>query len=60
LATGGDTAAALLQRLGCRVLEVGGEAAPGIPWSSTADGATVITKSGGFGHGTVLRELFRL
>ena len=31
LATGGDTAAALLDRLGCRVLEVGGEAAPGIP-----------------------------
>ena len=57
LATGGDTAAALLRHLGCRVLEVGGEAAPGIPWSRVPGGATVLTKSGGFGGGTALLEL---
>jgi uncharacterized protein YgbK (DUF1537 family) len=57
LATGGDTAAALLRHLGCRVLEVGGEAAPGIPWSRIPGGATVLTKSGGFGGGTALVEL---
>lgn len=60
LATGGDTAAALLRHLGCRVLEVGGEAAPGIPWSRTAGGCAVVTKSGGFGRRTTLVELLSL
>lgn len=59
LATGGDTAAAVLRQLGRRVLEVGGEAAPGIPWSRSPDGTVVVTKSGGFGHATALLDLFQ-
>jgi uncharacterized protein YgbK (DUF1537 family) len=59
LATGGDTAAALLRRLGCRVLEVGGEAAPGIPWSRASDRTAVVTKSGGFGVASALVDLLR-
>jgi uncharacterized protein YgbK (DUF1537 family) len=59
LATGGDTAAALLDHLGCRVLQVGGEAAPGIPWSRLPDGTTLVTKSGGFGGRTALLDLLR-
>lgn len=59
LVTGGDTAAAILQVLDCHVLEVGGQAAPGIPWSRLPGGAAILTKSGGFGHGAVLLELFR-
>jgi uncharacterized protein YgbK (DUF1537 family) len=60
VATGGDTAAALLDRVGCRVLEVGGEVAPGIPWSRTPGGATVVTKSGGFGRETTLLDLLHV
>jgi uncharacterized protein YgbK (DUF1537 family) len=59
LATGGDTAASLLGHRGCRVLDVGGEAAPGIPWSRLADGAVLVTKSGGFGGRTALLDLLR-
>jgi uncharacterized protein YgbK (DUF1537 family) len=59
LATGGDTAAGVLKQLDCRVLEVGGEAAPGIPWSRMAAGATLVTKSGGFGSETALLDLLR-
>jgi uncharacterized protein YgbK (DUF1537 family) len=57
LATGGDTAAGLLEALGCAWLEVRGEAAPGIPWSRLDDGCVVLTKSGGFGSPAALREL---
>ena len=59
LATGGDTAAGVLEQLDCHVLEVGGEAAPGIPWSRMADGVTLVTKSGGFGGETALLDLLR-
>lgn len=57
LATGGDTAAALLAGLGCRVLKIGGEAAPGIPWLRLPGDVMLLTKSGGFGHERVLLEL---
>jgi uncharacterized protein YgbK (DUF1537 family) len=59
LATGGDTAAGVLEQLDCHVLEVGGEAAPGIPWSRLPDGVTLVTKSGGFGAETALLDLLR-
>jgi uncharacterized protein YgbK (DUF1537 family) len=59
VATGGDTVAGLLRRLGCRMLQVGGEAAPGIPWSLTMSGMTVISKSGGFGAQGTLVDLLR-
>jgi uncharacterized protein YgbK (DUF1537 family) len=59
LATGGDTAAGVLEQLDCHVLEVGGEAAPGIPWSRLPDGVTLVTKSGSFGAETALLDLLR-
>ena len=59
LATGGDTAAGVLEQLDCHVLEVGGEALPGIPWSRLPDGVTLVTKSGGFGAETALLDLLR-
>lgn len=50
---GGDGAAAVLERFGAHALDVRGLLAPGSPWGSVvggaADGALVITKSGGFG-----------
>ncbi|MCX5496714.1 four-carbon acid sugar kinase family protein [Kaistia dalseonensis] len=49
---GGETAFAVLRRLGITVLGVGGEAAAGIPWChATVDGRAmaILTKSGGFG-----------
>ncbi len=59
LATGGDTAAGVLEQLDCRVLEVGGEAAPGIPWSRMPNRVKLVTKSGGFGSETALLDLLR-
>ena len=59
LATGGDTAAGVLEQLDCHVLEVGGEALPGIPWSRLQEGVTLVTKSGGFGAETALLDLLR-
>jgi len=54
LLTGGETAHAVCQALGCTRLWLGGEVEPGIPWSRMADGRfpglLVITKAGGFGH----------
>ena len=60
LATGGDTAAALFEHQGYRVLEVGGEVAAGMPWSHAPDGTVIVTKSGGFGRNVELLELARL
>ena len=51
--TGGDTAMAVLQSLGCRTLWLRGEMEPGIPWgrvlTGTQPGLAVVTKAGGFG-----------
>ena len=51
--TGGETARAVCQALGCTRLWLGGEVEPGIPWSHMADGRfpglLVVTKAGGFG-----------
>ncbi len=60
LLSGGDTAAAVLERIGCREIEVCGEAAPGLPWCKFAlNGASMqlISKSGGFGTETTLVEV---
>ncbi|KKB80171.1 hypothetical protein VW35_07010 [Devosia soli] len=46
--SGGATAQVILEQLGIGVLEVLGEALPGLP-IARAGGLTVITKSGGFG-----------
>lgn len=54
--TGGATAQAVLTRIGVEVLEVVGEALPGLPIAQ-ADGFTIITKSGGFGGPDTLLRL---
>jgi D-threonate/D-erythronate kinase len=60
LLTGGDTAAEVLQRLRCRTVRIGGEAAPGMPWFRIADGSmTIVTKSGGFGADSALVDMLR-
>jgi D-threonate/D-erythronate kinase len=55
--SGGATAQIVLNRLGIDVLEVLGEAMPGLP-ISRGGGLTVVTKSGGFGDKDTLRRLF--
>jgi uncharacterized protein YgbK (DUF1537 family) len=55
--SGGATAQVVLNRLGVDVLEVLGEAMPGLP-ISRGGGLTVVTKSGGFGDKDALRRLF--
>lgn len=61
LLSGGDTALAVLDKLGVRVVFPQGEAAPGLPWFTveTASGQTIrcIVKSGGFGSEDVLARL---
>jgi D-threonate/D-erythronate kinase len=62
LLSGGDTAAALLREIGCQMLMVGGEAAPGLAWAEltfNANPLRLIAKSGGFGDKQTLLRLFR-
>ena len=63
VASGGDTAAALLRELGTGIVQPRGEAAPGIPWSTIAiprqGPAMLVTKSGGFGAPAALTDLVR-
>ncbi|WEK03747.1 MAG: four-carbon acid sugar kinase family protein [Candidatus Devosia phytovorans] len=54
--SGGATAQVILGQLGIRVLELVGEAQPGLPLAR-AGGYTVITKSGGFGDREALTRL---
>jgi uncharacterized protein YgbK (DUF1537 family) len=52
VATGGDTAIAVLRASGCAALEVMGDLMPGIPYARLSlDGRPLwlITKAGGFG-----------
>ncbi len=59
--TGGDTARAVLKRLGIARLHIAGAVAPGIPIAETPDGAVrVITKAGGFGTPNVLLRAVRI
>ena len=51
--TGGETAAAVLARMGISLVEIVGEPLPGMPASLPLDGAVapvIVTKSGGFGE----------
>jgi hypothetical protein len=55
--SGGETAQIILGRLGIRVLDLVGEAMPGLPLARAGD-LTVVTKSGGFGTEDTLQLLF--
>ena len=61
LAAGGETLRGLCMSLGAHSLDVRGRIAPGVPWSILRggrwDGVLVISKSGAFGHRTLLRDL---
>lgn len=58
---GGETLRGLCLSLGARSLEVQGRIVPGLPYSIMRggrwDGVTVVSKSGAFGHRTLLRDL---
>lgn len=57
-ACGGETAQAILSRLGITRLDLLGEVLPGVPLSRCADtGLIIVTKSGGFGQSDLLRHL---
>ena len=60
LACGGETADAILGSLGVGILEVEGEALPGVPVSSMVVGGRrtrLVTKSGGFGAPDALARI---
>ncbi|MGP9788341.1 four-carbon acid sugar kinase family protein [Roseinatronobacter sp. NSM] len=58
---GGETAQAILTRLGIKRLDLLGEVLPGVPLSRCADtGLTVITKSGGFGAAPLLADMLAM
>ncbi|MBE9638578.1 four-carbon acid sugar kinase family protein [Salipiger mangrovisoli] len=61
-ACGGESAAALLERLGIGQLDVLGELLPGVPVSRSANGQrlTLVTKSGGFGAADTLVKLVKM
>ncbi|OHE80154.1 MAG: hypothetical protein A3G75_05660 [Verrucomicrobia bacterium RIFCSPLOWO2_12_FULL_64_8] len=62
VATGGDTAMAILDQLGQRVLQVMGELMPGIPFGKLDVGdrtVWLVTKAGGFGTPTTLGDIIR-
>ncbi|MEM7318344.1 MAG: 3-oxo-tetronate kinase [Pseudomonadota bacterium] len=46
---GGETSGAVVSALGVRVLTIGPEIAPGVPWTKTQDGLALALKSGNFG-----------
>ena len=54
---GGDTAYAVLQRLGEHDLQALGEILPGVPLSRTRSGRLLVTKAGGFGEDDVVRRI---
>jgi uncharacterized protein YgbK (DUF1537 family) len=60
IATGGDTAIAVLEASGCAALEVLGDLMPGLPYARlTVDGRPLwlVTKAGGFGGRDILYEI---
>jgi 4-hydroxythreonine-4-phosphate dehydrogenase len=62
VATGGDTAVAILEVLGRRALQVMGDLMPGIPYCQLdINGRTLwlVTKAGGFGAPDTLIEILR-
>jgi 4-hydroxythreonine-4-phosphate dehydrogenase len=60
IATGGETARAVLLAAGVSSLRLGREVEPGIPLSYAADGLRVITKAGAFGNAETLLECFKV
>ena len=63
IATGGDTARAILFATGCAVVRVMGDLMPGIPYSQmVGEGHNpwLITKAGGFGGAETLCEIVAL
>lgn len=58
--TGGDVAAAVVDRLGTQEIVLGGEVQPAIPWgmlrSTLLPSAPVVTKAGSFGEREALRD----
>ena len=64
MVAGGETLRGLCIALGAESLVVQGRAVPGVPVSringGAWDGVTIVSKSGAFGHATLLRELLRL
>ena len=63
VAAGGETLRGLCLALGAASLEVRGRLLPGVPVSvlrgGSWDGVTVVSKSGAFGHPTLLRDLLQ-
>lgn len=62
LATGGDTAIAILHALGCPAVQVMGDLLPGIPYSRLEVGGRpllLLTKAGGFGNAGTLVDVLR-
>ncbi len=60
--TGGDTAIAVLETAGCRVLDVCGNLMPGIPFSKfelKGRPMHLVTKAGGFGTADTLVDILR-
>jgi len=60
VATGGDTAIAVLEASGCAALEVLGDLMPGLPYARlSVDGKPLwlVTKAGGFGGRDTLYEV---
>jgi 4-hydroxythreonine-4-phosphate dehydrogenase len=60
IATGGETARAVLLAAGVATLRLAGEVEAGIPLSYTAAGLGVITKAGAFGRAETLLECFKV
>jgi 4-hydroxythreonine-4-phosphate dehydrogenase len=60
IATGGETARAVLLAAGVVALRLAGEVEPGIPLSNTEGGLRIITKAGAFGNPETLLECFRV
>lgn len=64
VAAGGETLRGLCMALGATNLEVQGSVMPGVPVSRLRggrwDGVAVVSKSGAFGHPTLLRDLLRI
>ena len=62
--TGGNAALLALRALGVHSLVLRGECALGIPWGvadgGIANGATVVTKSGGFGAASALNDILAM
>ncbi len=62
IVAGGETAGAVVGRLGVRALDIGPEIAPGVPWTMVADGPPIALalKSGNFGQDDMFLDAWDL